>query len=143
MKLYNTSGKYLNQILKLPLGELKMRKSAQEAFSSTMVHPMKIVEDCLKILDKDGCLLQVFCFPGQAGVKVLVDALKKYDPDYDDSVRRKSCLNKIRLVFEFFNSTYHYQMIQCTIEFRFCGVYGCHICGRFGRIVHTPVMTIG
>ena len=78
-------------------------------------------------------------FPGEAEVKFLVDFMNKYDPDYDDSVWIKPCMKKMPLAFELFNSIKHCQMTQYTIEFRFCGVDGCHICGIVGRSVHTQV----
>ena len=78
-------------------------------------------------------------FPGEAEVKFLVDFMNKYDPYYDDSVWIKPCMKKMPLAFELFNSTKHCQMTQYTIEFRFCGVDGCHICGRVVRSVRTTV----
>ena len=108
VQLDKTPGKYLNQMLKVPLDEFKICKTAREEFSVTMDYSMKIVEYMLIILEIYGCLVQVCCFPGEAEVKVLVDALKKYEPAYDDSVQRKSCLKKMPLIFEFFNRTYNF-----------------------------------
>ena len=54
MKLDKTSVKYLRQVLKVPLDELKIRKTAEEAFSETTYYPIKIVEDWFRRLDTDG-----------------------------------------------------------------------------------------
>ena len=49
--------------------------------------------------------MQVHHFNGLGGVKVLIDALKYYDQAYKDIVWIKSCLKKILLILELFNST--------------------------------------
>ena len=104
---------------------------------------INIVEDRFRILETDGRPMQVSCFPSESEVNVLVDVLNKYNPYYDGSVWRKSFLKKKNLIFEFFNRTDHFKMTQYTIKFLVCGVYGCHICGIYGSIFHTPVMSNG
>ena len=69
--------------------------------------------------------------------------MNECDPSNDENVWRKSRLNKMPLVFEFFNSIYHCQMTEYTIEFQVCGVYGCHICGRVERSFRDPVTSNG
>lgn len=103
MKLDRTPDNYLKQMIKVTLDELKIPKTAHEAFNATMDYPMK--EDLLRILDTYVRPGQVCSFPGEAEVKVLVDVLKKYDPDYYESVRSKSCLKKMSLIF--ISSTSH------------------------------------
>ena len=110
-----TSGNYIKKMLKVPLDELKIRKTVWEAFSATVDYPEKIVEVQFIILDTDGCPVQVHFFPVESEVKVMVDALKKYDPAYNESVRSKLCLKKIPLIFELFNNTYHCRMTQYKI----------------------------
>ena len=57
------------------------------------------MEDWFRRLDKYGCPLQVSCFNVESEVNFLIDALKKYDPDYDESVQRKLCMKKITFIF--------------------------------------------
>ena len=72
-----------------------------------------------------------------------IDSLKKYDPDYGEGVRGKSCLKKIPLVFELFNKIYHWQMNQYTIEFFLYIEYGWYICWRVGNILCNLVTSNG
>ena len=52
VQIDETSGKYLNKILKVTHDEFKMLKTARGAFSATIDYPMNILEDWFRRLDK-------------------------------------------------------------------------------------------
>ena len=58
---------------------------------------MNIVVDWFGILDTYGLPVLVRRFPGIAEVIYLIDALKFYDPAYNENLCSKSCLNKCLL----------------------------------------------
>ena len=84
-----------------------------------MEYPKQIVENGSRILNTDGGSIQVRQFPGKHEVEMLVNSLKMYDPDYNESVQSKSYLKRMSMIFEFFNSRSHCQMTQYTVEFRY------------------------
>ena len=119
------------------LSDLKDRPSAEASFMSAMTYPKRQVEDRLRNLTLDGRPVEVMEYPTKEQCAPITDALKAFDPDFDENYKSWSQMNKMPLLQEVFACPLHCRRTDYSLEFRLCGVLNCAICGRIGRSVRT------
>ena len=104
--------------------------------------PQKRLEDTFSKLDLEGRPVQVIPFMTEEDCGIITDALKQFDLCYDPQYRAKSQLKKMPGIAEFMNSKEHCRVTDYSLEFRLCGITGCHICKKVGRSVRKPDVDI-
>jgi len=83
------------------LNELKDRRSAKESFTSAMDYPKRKIEARCRNLRLDGRHVEVMEYPRKEDCSIILDALKKFDTDYNESYTSMSQLKKMTLINQF------------------------------------------
>ncbi len=138
--------RHLNNLKRVPAGvnveahvrDLKDRRSAKEAFTSAMAVPKKQIESRCAKLSLDGRPVEVMEYPTKEDSSNIIDALKKFDPDFDPTLTSMSQLKKMPVLNEFLSCPKHCHRTDFSLEFRLCGAANCHLCKKIGRSVRTP-----
>ena len=142
--------RHLNNLKRVPAGtnaeahlsELKDRRSAKESFAAAMEFPKGQIEARCQNLTLDGRPVEVMEYPTKEQSSNILNALKKFDPDFDENLTSMSQLNKMPLIQQFLSCPQHCHRTDYSLEFRLCGVENCFLCKRLGRSVRAPNVVV-
>ena len=93
-------------------------RTAYNFFTSAMQYPIKLLEDRYSKLDLEGRPVTVLPYANEEDCKIIMDALKNFDPDYSDEYRSKSQLKNMPVISKFINCPLHTRMTEHSLEFR-------------------------
>ena len=89
-------GKYFRKLVSVCRGknlehrinELKSRNTARASFDADMDYPMDLVKTRFESLNLDGQPVEVIPYPRDDSLKVLIDILLDFDPDFYSNIKR-------------------------------------------------------
>ena len=116
----------------------KTRPSATESFSLAMEYPMEMARQRCRNLELDGKKMKVIPFVEEKYCRIIIDALKRFEPCFDFNFRSKSQLKKMPSISEFWNCPKHCRLTDYSVEFKLCTDLSCKLCKKFGRLSCTP-----
>ena len=100
------------------INKLKSRNTERAYFDAVMKYPMNLVEESFKRLNLYGRPVGFIPYPGSDTLKVLTDAIVKFDPDFDTNIRSKSQISKMSLNAEFLASPEYLRLSDYTLQYR-------------------------
>ena len=79
--------------------------------------------------------VEVTKYPTKADVQLLHNAMREYDPRYDESTSKKKKQSTIKRVDQMLQCTKHTKISDCSLEFKLCGEIGCDLCPIMLRVL--------
>ena len=70
------------------INELKSRNTARASFDADMEYPMDLVKTRFASMNLDGQPVEVIPYPRDDSLKVLIDILLDFDPDFYSNIKR-------------------------------------------------------
>ena len=68
--------------------------------------------------------------------------LLAFDSSYDNIIRNKSSMKKMKIIYGFLNSKEHCCITPYTLDLILCGEDGCTMCASFVRVIRTPYIVV-
>jgi hypothetical protein len=103
-----------------------------------MAFPKGQIEARCRKLTLDGRPVEVMEYPTKEDCTIILDALKKFDPDFDENYTSMSHLKRMPQIAQFLSCPQHCRRTDFSLEFRLCGNVDCFLCKKVGRSVQTP-----
>ena len=127
------------------LDELKTRQTGHDEYASSMKYPKEIVEKRFGRLELEGRPAEVTEYASKEDMKILLDALSKFDPSYDFSITSRVNLRKMPFIERLLSCPNHCQRTEFTFELRMLdnGKDDCDLCDRIKRGIRIVYVKIG
>ena len=111
-------------------------KGADVLYRKTMQKNKNIISERMSSMKLGERHVIMTEYPTDEKVQILHDVLKKYDPEYDESIRSKARQSKMGKINRFFRCPKHSKITNWGMEFKLCGEAGCDLCPRKPRVLN-------
>ena len=79
--------------------------------------------------------IEVTKYPTKADAQLLHNAMREYEPEYDESIREKNKQSKMKRIDRMLRCQKHTKISDYSLEFKLCGEIGCNLCPRIMRVL--------
>ena len=108
-------GDFFKKFIKLQVGQILSdgivepgnRHLGLEYFGIAIEYAIRQIGEWFKLLKLKRRPLQVLKYPNKVELKTFTNSLSAFDPWYDQTIRKKSSLKKMKIINDFLNSWEH------------------------------------